>query len=269
MDKIFKYPRTPHLEGSRNQIGDDDEQILYKNLLGSHIVIEEKMDGANSGISFSDDCTLLLQSRGHYLTGGGRERHFNRMKQWANHHVELLFDLLGNRYLMYGEWMASKHTVFYDRLPHLFMEFDIYDKKEDCFLSTAKRRELIGDAPIVSVPVLYEGIAPVHQKDMIKLIGPSSAKSVQWQENLREAARRAGVDPERAVKETEASDLMEGVYIKIETPGQTIGRLKWVRSGFLQTLMDSDSHWQSRPIIENMLAPGIDIFSQPRRKTQP
>jgi hypothetical protein len=34
------------------------------------VTVEEKVDGANAAISFSPDGQMLLQSRGHYLTGG-------------------------------------------------------------------------------------------------------------------------------------------------------------------------------------------------------
>ena len=69
--EIKKYPRTPHLEGSRLQPGDEDlSQIRFSQIAGKHIVVEEKIDGANSAISFSEDGELLLQSRGHFLTGG-------------------------------------------------------------------------------------------------------------------------------------------------------------------------------------------------------
>ena len=73
---LKKYPRTPHLEGSRLQPGDEDlSQVSFSYIRGKYLVVEEKVDGANSGISFGKDGTLLLQSRGHYLTGGYRERH--------------------------------------------------------------------------------------------------------------------------------------------------------------------------------------------------
>ena len=86
-NQIFKYPRTKHLEGSRLQKGDEDlSQVPFKDIFGKYIVIEEKVDGANAAISFSDSGELLLQSRGHYLTGGYRERHFNLFKQWASIH---------------------------------------------------------------------------------------------------------------------------------------------------------------------------------------
>jgi hypothetical protein len=37
---------------------------------------------------------------------------------------------------MYGEWVYAKHTVFYDKLPHYFLEFDILETKTGAFLST-------------------------------------------------------------------------------------------------------------------------------------
>jgi hypothetical protein len=77
MNTIYKYPRTPHIEGSRLQPGDEDlQQVTWQAIQhkfpNAHVVIEEKMDGANAGISCDDNNKLLLQSRGHYLTGGKR-----------------------------------------------------------------------------------------------------------------------------------------------------------------------------------------------------
>lgn len=262
MEAILKYPRTPHLEGSRLQEGDDaSSQVPYSHLQGKHIVVEEKMDGANSGIRINDpEQGPLLQSRGHYLVGGGREKHFNLLKAWAAYRNEVLFDILGTQRLMYGEWCHAKHTVFYDRLPHYFLEFDILDTGTGEFLSTERRRELIGDAPVVQVPVLYEGIAPKRLKDLLAMIKPSLAKSDNWLASLRTVAEQQGLNAERAVAETEGSNLAEGLYIKVEEHGVVTERYKWVRRDFLQTLMDSDSHWLSRPIIPNQLAPGADLY---------
>jgi hypothetical protein len=66
MNAIRKYPRTQHLAGSKLQQGDEDlDAVPMSALAGRHVVIEEKMDGANSGMSFSADGEFLLQSRGH------------------------------------------------------------------------------------------------------------------------------------------------------------------------------------------------------------
>jgi hypothetical protein len=262
MERFFtKYPRTPHLEGSRFQHGDHDlDAVPFSDLRGRFCVVEEKVDGANAGLSFDDGCRLLLQSRGHLLTGGPRERHFDLFKQWAGVHQVDLHDVLGCRYVMYGEWMYAKHTCFYDHLPHYFMEFDVLDRETGRFLSTGARRRLLEGLPVVSVSVLWEGEADRLERFQ-KLVTRSLFKSENWREALAEQARLAGVGPERAARETDREDLMEGLYFKLEDEEQVVGRLKYVRSGFLNAILDSGSHWLDRPIIPNQLAPGVDLWS--------
>ena len=67
---LFKYPRTPHLEGSRLQDGDDGaDQMPLKKLAGQYVVIEEKIDGANAAVSFSDAGMVPAYSTGTDSTG--------------------------------------------------------------------------------------------------------------------------------------------------------------------------------------------------------
>jgi hypothetical protein len=230
MTSIVKYPRTPHLSGSRLQPGDDDLPAIDPGALGSGtLVLEEKLDGSNCGISFGRDGALVLQSRGHVLTGGPRERQFDLLKCWASHHAAALYGVLGERYLMYGEWMYARHSIAYDRLPHYFLEFDILDRASGVFLATSARRELLAGTPVVSVPVL-------------------------------------GLDRAQAVKRyigrsrCSTTETMEGVYLKREEDGCVTGRYKYVRPDFLQAVADSGSHWADRPIEPNRLADGVDLF---------
>ena len=147
MDSIYKYPRTRHIEGSGIQVGDDDLQVArWSELAGKHLVVEEKMDGANCGISFDRAGCLRLQSRGHYLAGGPRERQFELLKSWAARYTAELWALLGPRYVLYGEWCYGKHSIFYTDLPHYLLEFDLYDSEQNVFLATEHRRELLHDA---------------------------------------------------------------------------------------------------------------------------
>lgn len=255
---IKKYPRTPHLEGSRLQPGDEDlSQIPFSDIAGRHIVVEEKIDGANSAVSFDRDGTLLLQSRGHYLTGGWRERHYNLFKQWANVHRDALYGVLGNRYIMYGEWMYAKHTVYYDALPHYFLEFDVLDRESRRFLDTPSRHALLSPLPIVSVPVLAEGIFQDKER-LLALLGRSSYITEAHTEHLREEARQLGLDEDRQCRETDASDLMEGLYLKVEEGGEVADRLKFVRASFTQTVDASQTHWLDRPIVPNRLCRPVD-----------
>ncbi|MEP0854434.1 RNA ligase family protein [Trichocoleus sp. DQ-U1] len=141
---MYKYPRTPHIEGSRLQPGDEDlDSVPFSAIASQYVAVEEKVDGANAAISFSSDGQILLRSRGHYLTGGEREKHFNLFKQWAYRHAGTFWEVLGDRYILYGEWLYAKHTVFYDSLPHYFLEFDVLDVEQQQFLSTQRRKELL------------------------------------------------------------------------------------------------------------------------------
>ena len=249
---IKKFPRTPHLEGSRLQPGDEDlSQIPFSEILGKNIVVEEKIDGANSAISFTDGKQLLIQSRGHYLVGGYRERHYNLLKQWANVHREELFSALGCRYVMFGEWMYAKHTIFYDELPHYFVEFDIYDRQSGVFLDTDSRKAITQKLPIVhSVPVLARGVF-FNKKQILSLLGQSKYISNNHLQVLAQTAKRLNLDVDLQLAQTDPSTTMEGLYIKVEQDGIVESRVKFVRASFLQCVAQSQSHWQSRPNVPN------------------
>ncbi|CAB3819894.1 RNA ligase family protein [Achromobacter sp. CF-sbj1-Ac2-l] len=260
--ELFRYPRTPHLEGSRLQEGDHGhDHVPYRDLRGLRLVVEEKLDGANTGISFSPAGDLLLQSRGHYLVGGGRERQFNFIKAWAQAHAGWLLQRLEDRYVMYGETLSKKHSVFYDALPHHFFEFDVLDRRTGQFLSTEARRELLAGGPVLSVPVLYDGLAPARLADLKALLRPSLAKTARWRDAFEATVRREGLDLALAWRQCDKSDLSEGLYIKVEADGRTLGRYKWVRADFIQAILAADKHHSEQPYVPNQLAPGVDLYA--------
>ena len=65
---------------------------------------------------------------------------------------------------------------------------------------------------------------------------------------------------EMAIQQTDLSEIMEGIYIKVEEGDYVIDRLKYVRASFLNTILDSESHWVNRPIVANRLADGVNLF---------
>lgn len=266
MMMIVKYPRTQHIEGSRLQAGDEDlKNVRFEEIRGKFVVLEEKVDGANSGISFDESGRLRLQSRGHYLSGGYGERQFDLFKRWAGCFQTELYQVLGTRYIMYGEWLYAKHTVFYDALTHYFMEFDIFDKERKRFLSTARRKELLSACSFVEpVRILFEGRLD-RLEELTSYLGKSQFKSPCCQQVLEERCRAAGLSYDLAAKQSDSTDLMEGIYIKVEDEEQVTGRYKYVRSTFLNTILDSETHWADRPIIANKLKDGIDLFAWERR----
>jgi hypothetical protein len=85
------------------------------------------------------------------------------------------------------------------------------------------------------------------------LIGHSGFKTPNWRERIAEAT---GVESQRrewVERQTDPSPAMEGLYIKIEEDDAVVDRFKYVRHDFLTVVMDSESHWLSRPILPNGL----------------
>lgn len=261
MEQIFKYPRTHHIQGSKSQPGDEDlNTIPFAEIADRFVVVEEKVDGANAAISFDASGNLRLQSRGHYLTGGPRERHFNLFKQWASTHASAFWQVLGDRYILYGEWLYAKHTVFYDALPHYFLEYDLLDLQSGQFLSTERRQEMLAGLPLLSVPILFTGNLCSYQQ-LIKLLGPSHYICSSYQDCFEAVCEKYRIDVARSRSQTDLSGLMEGLYIKVEVDGIVQARYKYVRADFLTTILQSESHWLSRPIIPNQLQAGVDLFT--------
>jgi hypothetical protein len=160
--------------------------------------------------------------------------------------------------VVYGEWLYAKHTVYYDALPHFVMEFDILDTETDEFLDTPRRAELLGDLPVNPVKVLYSGPFP-GENALIGMIGPSHFITPAAPQHLRDEVTRLGWDVEKAMRQTELSGMMEGLYIKVEEGGVVKERLKFVRAEFLQ-VVTADGHWQDRPIVPNRMADGAELF---------
>jgi ATP-dependent RNA circularization protein (DNA/RNA ligase family) len=68
---FFRFPTTPHLAWLAKDGMPRDDKVLSPTeaqaLLSGDVVVEEKLDGANLGLSLSSDGTVLAQNRGQYL----------------------------------------------------------------------------------------------------------------------------------------------------------------------------------------------------------
>lgn len=252
----MKLPRTLHIEGSRMPPGQlDSDATPFNKLKGEFLIIEEKLDGTGVSIGFDHNCDPYISHRGSKANGS----EFKLLNSWAEHHEDELFDLLecstfGSRYILFGEWMYYKHTIFYDTLPVYFLESDIYDSKTESFLSTARRQELLKLTPFIkSVPILYSGVID-SLNQITNLVGESLYRSDNWEDKLKTSCMNQSINFETAVKETDCSKLMEGLYIKHESENAILNRYKYVRYDFVQNIINSNSHIRDRSPIKNILA---------------
>jgi hypothetical protein len=240
--EFVKYPRTPHLFGSR---GTDDDKHLgeaesLRFIADESLIVEEKLDGTNVGIQFTTGGDLLLQCRGHLITEGMHPQ-YDLFKQWAAVKRQVLEESLEDRFILFGEWVYARHSVHYCGLPHYFFEFDIYDKQSEDFLSLSRRLTLLDGIGLHTVPVLQVGA--LDRERLVSLIGPSRFDS-SFENPL--------------TKRTD--NVMEGLYLRTEAHGMVTGRAKFVRPEFVERVKQSE-HWQHQAMTVNRLAEGADIWS--------
>ena len=241
-DEFVKYPRTPHLFGSK---GTDDDKHLgeaesLRFLADESLITEEKLDGTNVGIHFTPDGKMVLQCRGHLITEGMHPQ-YDLFKQWAVVKRHELEGRLEDQFILFGEWVYARHSVHYRRLPHYFFEFDIFDKEGGAFLSLERRLKLLEGSGITTVPVLHVGA--LDRDQLGALIGPSRFDSLF--ENP--ATKRS-------------DNLMEGLYLRTEAQGTVTGRAKFVRPEFVEKIKQS-AHWQYQAMTPNLLREGADLWS--------
>lgn len=240
--EFVKYPRTPHLFGSEGT--DDDKHLGEEESIAfvrdASLIVEEKLDGTNVGIHFSDAGELVLQCRGHLVTEGMHPQ-YDLFKQWAAVKRNVLEERLADRFILFGEWVYARHSIFYRGLPHYFFEFDVFDKERRAFLDLERRLELLDGTRIETVPVVHTGA--LDRGELPGLIGPSRFDS-RFENPV---ARRT-------------DNLMEGVYLRTEADGIVTGRAKFVRPEFVEKVRQS-THWQHQRMVPNELAEGTDIWS--------
>lgn len=234
------YPRTLHLGDSGG--GRSKHHCPFSEVAGLHLVVEEKVDGSHCGVTFDEHADLKLFSRNTVLDHPP-QRDFRLLDELARVHTDALWEALGDRYVLYGEWAYATHSIFYDALPAYFLEDDVFDRKTGRFLSTFERRAFVEQLPpefAHSVEVLHEG--PVCELETLHaMVGPSHYKSDVWR------------DACPALHDVEDSDAMEGLYIKVESEHFVEQRLKWVRPSFLEHIAGS-AHWREGKGLCNTLA---------------
>ena len=224
MSDFFRFPHTPHIAWLAAGTPRDDKVLSPEEgeaLLAHPVVVEEKLDGANMGISFNSEGVLHVQNRGQYLNKpyGGQ---FARLDEWLVMREDALFDALGDQLMLFGEWCAARHSLDYATLPDWFLAFDVYDRQTGRFWSTRRRHELAERLQVREVPRVSQGTTTLPVL-------------IEWVRSHRSHYR---------------DGTLEGVVIRQEDEDWLLGRAKLVRPDFVQAI---EEHWRSRAIQWNQV----------------
>ncbi|KAH0288725.1 hypothetical protein KCU62_g4958, partial [Aureobasidium sp. EXF-3399] len=230
---VHKFPRTRHLfnigSASRDDLilsSSDAKAFLQSIDPSTTVVVEEKVDGANLGISLDSCGAFKVQNRSHYVNSKSHAQ-FKKLDKWLEDHYEDLSTVLDvkssqpGRWILYGEWLFAKHSIHYSNLPDLFLAFDLLDTKTSSFLSREALSERLKGTKL-------------HQVKDIEVEKPDE---------------QSLLDIVRGRQSIYYEGVVEGVYLRRQKDGKTIDRAKIVRSGFIA----GDEHWNRRGVTPNIV----------------
>lgn len=223
MDGFFRFPHTSHLVwlGEGPPRGDkvlDAGEVRV--LFDGNVLVEEKVDGANLGLSLDRDGGIRVQNRGQYLAQPFSGQ-FSRLSAWLAQHEDGLRTVLQPELILFGEWMAARHSLDYTALPDWFLLFDVYDRSQRAFWSAVRRNELADKAGVAVVPCVFQGHTTIA--------------ALQHLVNHTHSRFRNG-------------QPLEGVVVRRDGPMWNETRAKLVRPDFTQAI---GKHWRGRSIEWN------------------
>lgn len=224
MSEFFRFPNMPHLLWLGQGQPRDDKILSNQEiatLLQDEVLIEEKLDGANLGISLDNQNELRAQNRGQYLPQPFSGQ-FSRLNSWLGQHGEILKQTLTPELILFGEWCAARHSLDYNQLPDWFLLFDVYDRKAGKFWSVERRNALAQALNFTTVPLLKR--TQITRNQLVQLLDNT-------QSHYRDGK-------------------LEGIVIRSDSPLWCENRAKLVNREFVQAIED---HWRSRTIEWNIV----------------
>lgn len=146
--------------------------------VGEKIVIQEKIDGSNASIRYDEESgTLKAFSRRLELNS---ENTLNGFWDYVQSLNTIAFkEVLGSRYIIFGEWMGAKHAIKYpEDVYGKFWMFDVWDTQTEQYLPYEETRAFYGRLIACGnkgkkfnfVPVFYVGKFESWEKAM-ELVG--------------------------------------------------------------------------------------------------
>lgn len=203
---MSKYGRTYHLPWSPGSTNDDRISNSVDSLLGIDIVITEKLDGENCGMT---DNGVYARSHAAFTTSPWSKevRQLHKLSVEGN---------LGDGVFLFGENMEGIHSIEYTNLTSYFYMFGVRDNNIWIPWEGVEEYSYLLDIP--TVPVLFKGV-------------------INKEEELKDLVQNLVKEP------SSLGGLREGIVVRnsslFHNDHFANNVMKWVRKGHVQT----DEHW--------------------------
>ena len=105
--------------------------------VGEQIVVQVKIDGSNASIAYDENINSLVAfSRRQELSEKNNLNGFWNFVQTLD--VSIFKEILGNRYIIFGEWLTPHAVKYPQQMYNKFYMFDVWDKVAEEYLPQEK-----------------------------------------------------------------------------------------------------------------------------------
>lgn len=105
--------------------------------VGEQIVVQVKIDGSNASIAYDENINSLVAfSRRQELSEKNNLNGFWNFVQTLD--VSIFKEILGNRYIIFGEWLTPHAVKYPQQMYNKFYMFDVWDKVVEEYLPQEK-----------------------------------------------------------------------------------------------------------------------------------
>jgi hypothetical protein len=225
------YPRTLHLPWKPNAARGDlvadlkDCGVLFTS---DFVSVDEKIDGANCGMVLLDG-EPIIRNRDHILRKGyskdtPAKQQFKSVWTWFYAHRDQ-FELLASvgPYSVYGDWMVAQHGLEYNKLPSLFMTYDLFDHDAGKWMDSHKAKEILTTCGFSTVPEVHRGSLDTWEQLEVLANQPSPFTDLGHR---------------------------EGLYVKVSDGRWVTHRFKMVRESFRQGALWSETEIKRNTVIK-------------------
>eukprot|EP01126_Amoeba_proteus_P035034 TRINITY_DN3521_c0_g1_i3.p1 TRINITY_DN3521_c0_g1~~TRINITY_DN3521_c0_g1_i3.p1 ORF type:complete len:242 (+),score=40.87 TRINITY_DN3521_c0_g1_i3:97-822(+) len=225
LEDFHKFPRTRHIyDAGGTGVSRDDlvmDQKELKRFVTIPTTVEEKVDGANLGISVTSDYQVVFQNRSKIISSASHPQ-WKGLDSWVKNTPGLWDVLQSPDLILFGEWCYARHSVPYGNLPSYFIAFDLFIKSAQKFVSRVELERRLDGSGIHIVPKISG--PRVHSKS--ELLAFLDTRSKYRRDN----------------------GPVEGVYVRIDNGLWSEERGKIVRPDFIQNIED---HWMKSDLVKN------------------
>ena len=212
-----KYPRTSHLPWSPGGTSDDRRLASVASLLGTPVVLTEKMDGSNVCIE-ADGC----YARSH--ASAPNHPSFDAFKAF----YASVRSLLPQGLQVFGEWLYAKHSIGYTALPGYFLCFGVRDLNTMTWGSWGEVELWAAELSCQTAPVLAQ-------------------TTLSTEKELKSLTEKLAGLPSQCGGEREGTVVRVAGEFSDASFNTSVG--KYVRANHVQT----EDHWKTQAIVKNVL----------------